>query len=226
MHSDLIKIIALITIAGPFAVAEDFSFTGSLAADDSVQLFSFTLASTNTITLQTHSYAGGLDQAGAAVSRGGFDPILALFDTTGLLINEDDDGYANVFADAVTGQRWDSYIHTTLAAGTYTIALTQYDNFPNGPDLNDGFSRTGQPQFTSAFGCSSSGFCDRTGNNRTANWEFDVLDTASATAIPEPRMSTLMITGVALIGAWRGRKSGWNFLIHNRKEKFNSSLRK
>ena len=205
MYPNLIKVIALIAIAGPFAIAGDFSFTGSFTADDSIQLFSFTLASTSTITLQSYSYAGGVDQSGAVVPQGGFDPILALFDSAGVLINQNDDGYANVSADSVTGQHWDSYVHTTLAAGTYTVSLTQYDNFPNGPNLDAGFSRTGQPQFTSMFGCSNGGFCDRTGDNRTANWEFDVVDTASATPIPEP--GTWALFGLAMRGLGAGMRT-------------------
>ena len=207
MHFNLIKAILLVTMASPFAVADSFSFTGSLAADDSVQLFSFTLTSASTITLQTYSYAGGLNQSGLVIPRGGFDPILSLFDSAGALINENDDGYANVPADSATGQHWDSYIHTTLAAGTYTVSLTQYDNFPDGPNLGNGFFRAGRPQFTSAFGCSNGGFCDRTSDNRTANWEFDVLDTASAAPVapvPEPGVSTLMTIGIALIGVVQG----------------------
>ena len=115
MHSNLIKIILLATLASPFTVAGEFSFAGSLAADDSVQLFSFTLAA-GTVTLQTYSYAGGMNQAGMVVPRGGFDPILALFNDAGVLINENDDGYNHVSADAVTGQHWDSYVHATMQA--------------------------------------------------------------------------------------------------------------
>lgn len=212
-------------MTGPFAMAEGFSFTGSLAADDSIQLFSFTLASASTATLQTYSYASGLNQSGKVVPRGGFDPILALFDDAGVLINENDDGYANVPADSVTGQHWDSYIRTTLAAGTYTVSLTQYDNFPNGPNLSDGFSRIGQPQFTSTFGCLNGEFCDRTGASRTANWEFDVLDTASAAAIPEPRISVLVLIGIVLLSAYNIRKLRRRYFVHARVENFNSCSR-
>ena len=226
MYLTLIKVVILATAAAPFVVAGDFSFAGSLAADDSLQLFTLTLASNSTITLQTHSYAGGLNQLGGGVPRGGFDPILAVFDSGGVLINENDDGYSNVPADSVTGQHWDSYIQTTLAAGTYTISLTQYDNFPNGPKLGNGFVRMGQPQFTSAFGCSNGGFCDRTGDNRTAHWEFDVVGAASASAVPEPAIPALIVAGMAFIGALRSRRSGRKLSGHTEAKIFNSNVSK
>ncbi len=208
----LVRALSLIIFVGSFATAADFSFSGTFAADDSRQLFSFNLAATSTVTLQTYSYAGGVNQAGMIIPEGGFDPILTLFDSTGLLINENDDGYANVSVDSVTGQHWDSYIHTTLAAGTYTIALTQYDNFPNGSYLSDGFSRMGQLNFTNAFGCLAGAFCDRTGDSRTADWEFDVSGTPSATAIPEPEMPVLVFMSIVFIGAFHRRKPSVKFL--------------
>jgi hypothetical protein len=214
----------LTAMAGRLATASNFSFAGSLTADNSVQLFSFTVAATATVTLQTYSYAGGTNQFGTTVPSGGFDPILSLFDSSGLLINENDDGYANVPADARTGQHWDSYIHTTLAAGTYTVSLTQYDNFPQGSHLSDEFSRAGQPQFTGAFGCSNGEFCDRTGNNRTAGWEFDVQDTASAAAVPESNMSALIFIGIAFMISFRGYKAGWKLFVHARAKNFKLSI--
>ena len=133
-----------------------------------------------------------------------------------MLINQDDDGYANVPADSVTGQHWDSYLRTTLAAGTFTISLAQYENFPNGFNLSDGFSRLGQSNFTNAFGCSNGGFCDRTASNRTGNWDFDILGVNSATAVPvpEPDLPALLATGIAFIGALRSRKFWSNVFIN------------
>ena len=37
---------------------------------------------TSTVTLQTYGYAGGTNAAGQVIAQGGFDPILALFDST------------------------------------------------------------------------------------------------------------------------------------------------
>ncbi len=210
MHFNLIKAFVLIAAAGAVASAASFSFTGSFVTDDESRFFSFTLPSPETVTLRTYSYAGGMNGMGTVSIRGGFDPILSLFTGTGTLINQNDDGDLNVSPDPVTGQYFDSYIHTTLAAGTYTVALTQYENFAIGPNLSYGFSRTGQASFTAAFGCSAGKFCDLTGDNRTANWEFDVSGASSAvdlTAVPEPVTPMLLALGLTGLGLLRRRKT-------------------
>ena len=73
------------------ARADNFSFTGNFAHDDDVQTFNFNVGASSTVTLLTYSYAGsagqslfgGTNSAGVVIPRGGFDAILALFDSTG-----------------------------------------------------------------------------------------------------------------------------------------------
>ena len=149
--------------------------------------------------------SGGVDAAGVTIPRGGFDPILALFDSTGAEINQNDDGGANVPADAVTGKHYDTYLQSTLAPGTYTVSVMEFDNFAIGPNLSDGFTRTGQGDFTAAFGCSEGKFCDvsgvSAGNSRNGNWEFDILGMNSASTttggstVPEPASVGLLLLG-------------------------------
>ena len=45
--------------------ADNFSFTGSFAVDNDVQLFNFSVTAPSTVTLRTWSYAGGTNAAGA-----------------------------------------------------------------------------------------------------------------------------------------------------------------
>ena len=90
--------------------ANDFSFTGTFADHNEVQLFTFSVGAPSTVTLTAWSYAGGTNAAGTVIPRGGFDPILALFDSSGLRINENDDGGSNVAADSVTGQHYDTWL--------------------------------------------------------------------------------------------------------------------
>lgn len=187
--------------------AATFSFTGTFTADDDVQLFDFTVAGASTIALRSYGYGGGTQADGNLVSAGGFDPILALFDNTGLLIAiNDDDTSGTVNADPITTFAWDTYLETTLAAGDYIVAVMQYDNRPGTNTigstlLSDGFKYTDDPFFTAALGgCSNGQFCDTGGNNRTNKWAFDVLNVDSATQVVVPVPAAIWLFGSGLIG--------------------------
>ncbi len=83
---------------------------------------------------------GDLDAAGNVAGRiDDADPQLFLFDAAGNELARDDDGGA--------GQ--DSLITETLAAGTYFVAVTAFNNDPVGPTLDDGFSGGQSQQFRS-----------------------------------------------------------------------------
>jgi hypothetical protein len=169
------------------AKAADFSFRGNFPADDTVQFFNFTVNTGSDITLRSLSYAGGTQADGTVISRGGFDPILSLFDaSTGTRIAQNDDGDAsNVGIDPVTEQTYDTFLQTSVNPGQYTVAVSQYNNFA-GDNLSDPFFKAGQRNFTATFeGCSASQFCDATGDSRTNFWAFDILNVNLATA-PQP----------------------------------------
>jgi hypothetical protein len=78
-------------------------------------------------------------------------------------------------------------------AGTYTVAISQFDNFAVGPNLSNGFLQS-NPNFTAIY-CSNGQFCDVTGNNRTSAWAFDILNVDTA-AVPEPM--TILGSAIAL----------------------------
>jgi len=202
------KFICVFVALAVSAFADNFSFTGSFTQDDQVQVFSFSVGATSNVTLETLSYAGGVNAAGQTIAEGGFDPILALFDSTGAEIGQNDDGGPSVPADSVTGQHYDTFLNIgTLTAGNYTVTIQEYDNFANGPNLSDGFSRTGQGNFTSAAfgGNGPGGFYDVTGTQRDNQWAFDILGVNSATTItpptpsatPEPGSILLLASGAA-----------------------------
>lgn len=180
---------AAVMMSAP-AAADNFSYTGTLSNPNQVLLFNFVVGAPSTVTLRTYSYAGGTNAAGTVISRGGFDPILALFDSTGARINQNDDGGAAVPADAVTGEHFDTFLQSLLNPGTYTVSVMAYSNFSIGPNLSNGFTNTGN-------------FTDVTGNQRTNAWAFDVLNVASAIqvgGVPEPATWMLMLLGFGAIG--------------------------
>jgi hypothetical protein len=188
-----------------YAATQNFSFTGNFSGDADVQLFNFTIGSTSNVTLRSYSYAGGTMADGTVISAGGFDPILALWDGAGNLIEDHDDGPDPVPADPVTGVHYDTNLTLlSLPAGSYTASIAQYHNFAAGTNLSDGFTKS-NAFFTAAFGCSNGQFCDVTKDNRTSFWAFDVLGVDSAvapppTVTPLPASLPLMLTGLLGVG--------------------------
>lgn len=190
----------VLSVSSAIASAANFSFTGEFQYDNDVQLFSFTVGSTSEISLRSWSYAGGVNAAGQTIDRGGFDPILALFDSNGNRIGQQDDaGCPNVAADSVTGVCWDTFFTTTLEAGRYTASIQQYDNFST-PSLATGFVRDGieNRQFRN-------GFVDAAGDRRNAFWAFDILNVNAAELPPEepgevPEPGSIALLSAALLG--------------------------
>lgn len=176
------------------AWAANVSFTGSLAGDNDVQLFSFTLAADADVTVRTWSYAGGVNAAGGTIAAGGFDPVISLFLGSGsgaVLLASDDDGLG-VAIDPATGAARDALLAlTSLPSGTYTVALSQFANFALGPTLGDGF-----------LGEVSSGF-----DGRSAAWALDILGADTAASVPEPNALALALLAVALMAGTLVRRT-------------------
>ena len=74
-----------LAIATPGASALEFDFSGTFQNDNDVQFFSFSISATTTVTAFSSSWLSG-------DSGLGFDPILALWDSSGNLIEQQDDG--------------------------------------------------------------------------------------------------------------------------------------
>lgn len=157
--------------------------------DDDVVLIPFSVASTSTVTIQTTSFAVG-----------GFEPVLALYDGSGNLLLLDSTGgtvpsnCGSRAIDPVSGFCLDAFIQGSLNPDNYTIALTEWDNIPNGPTLADGFPQTGNGNFTGPEFLGSPGsFILFDGTQRGSNWALDVNGVPS---VPEPGTAALVMFGL------------------------------
>jgi MBG domain (YGX type) len=189
----LFCVIIVITLFSSVCFAGDFSFTGGLTDVNQVQYFTLTVASGSKVVIQSYSYGGGTNVAGAQIQRGGFDPAIALFHGTSssaTLYNTGDDEYgcAQGVRDSVSNVCYDVYWEATsqlteasgavvtFEPGIYVLALTNYGNFANGVTLGDSFSNTG-----SAFTCAgvartvvAGAFTDCLGSARDGHWALDI----------------------------------------------------
>ena len=195
MKYNLLLAAAVLAISSTPATAADFSFAGTLSDPNDVLFFDFDVGSLSDVTLRTYSYAGGVNAAGQAISAGGFDPILSLYDlSSGLRVGQNDDGgCSNVGSDPTTGRCWDTFLQSSLAAGSYRVAVTAFSNFGPG-SLSGTFNNTG------SF------------DGRSANFAFDVLNVGSASgpgagAVPEPATWALFILGFGAVGGALRRRS-------------------
>jgi hypothetical protein len=207
-HLCLFSSLLLALLLPQAALASPVSYAGTFTSDDKVQLFTFQVGISGTVTLRTFGYAGGVDDAGDTIAAGGFDPVLTLYDGSGMFLETNDDGPCGVVGqDATTGNCFDSYMSLLLEAGSYTLALTEADNLPLG-DLPDSFSQVGNGNFTCPeFLGQAGGFCDASPSQRSANYEVDIsTPNAGLSPTPEPAPFLLLLTGCVLVFCLRNRR--------------------
>ncbi len=153
---------AFLFVLAAAPVAAQTPFTGTLPTDNQVELFTLTLNSSESITIQTYSYAGGTVNS-TVFSAGGFAPTAFLFDGQGNVLTLTNGTSSQVGQDPTTGNSDDLYFQDTLGPGTYTLALAVYNNRPVDTAVADGFVQNVNPGFTCQETLVIGGnFCDAT----------------------------------------------------------------
>ena len=182
------------------ANATTISYTGQFAHDNDVALINFTVAALSNVELRSWSYAGGVNAAGQTIARGGFDPIIELFNSAGQQIGGQDDvldtgSCRTVAQDSVTHQCWDVDYVIKLAAGSYTVSLQQYNNYSVSANLADGFYYQGSQNQNFR-----NGFVDEADVKRNGAWALDLVNVAPAVSASVPEPASLSLMGAALVG--------------------------
>ena len=167
-----------VTLFAP-AILSASTLSGDFTADDNVELIPISILGLSQVTIQTTSFA-----------TGGFEPVLTLYDPSGNLLFQDANGGTEPSGcgaratDPVSGFCLDAFIQGILnVPGTYTLALTEWDNIPSGPTLADGFPQTGNGNFTGPeFTGNPGSFLLFNGAQRTSDWALQI----DVAPIPEP----------------------------------------
>ncbi len=190
------------------AAATDFDFFGSFTKDDDVARFYFSVGSASTVTVFSSSW-----------DDGGFDPILAIWDSAGDLLYQQDDGglTGSETSNAVSYDYgvWDSYYTVSLPAGSYSATIAQFDNFFDhgvGANISLGFRHSGNPNFTFDEGYGTAPFFNgvqSSTDTRTGTFAFHILnvDSASGGVVPDAS-SSLALLSLAFAGlGWARRQT-------------------
>jgi hypothetical protein len=180
--------LAVLVLGAEVARADTFSFTGTLAAPESVQFYSLDLSTSETVTLQTYGFGGGTNAAGTPISPGGTDPFLAIFSGTGSGATILTDASLNPFGTSLDVSNYPSFAGCP-PAGAPTIGGSAQcgDVAMNLPSLAAGIYTVvladGEYQANAIFdnGTLGEGFVDFTGGNATP---------------PAPQFCNILINGV------------------------------
>jgi hypothetical protein len=186
--------------------ALDFDFSSNFTKDNDIALLDFTVGLDSTITIFSSSWGDDSVPYGY-VPEGGFDPILAIWDSSNSLVADQDDGL-NVGSTVSNGVVYnhgvfDTFFDVFLTAGNYTASITQFDNFAIGSNLSDGFQHENNPNFTFDQDFGTAPFFNGVWSDedpRTGDWAFHILNVESAIGpgapVPEPASILLLSAGL------------------------------
>jgi PEP-CTERM motif len=206
---------AMLAFGASAAFADSASFVGTLTSPEDFFSVTLTIPSDGDLALQTYGFGGGTNQAGTLIAPGGTDPFVGLFFGTGggaTFINGtslDLTNYSSFmgcppansvsnFGGTTCGDV--TMLFSSLAAGTYTVLLSDGQFIPNaaigaGTTLGDGFS-----DFTGGQFCNTADFTNGVETdcpNVSGAYALDII-TNSTPTVPEP--SSLLLLGTGLFG--------------------------
>jgi len=209
--------------------ANAVSYTGTLSNSTDVFSLVFTVggAGSQTVSIQTWGFGGGLNAAGQAIPAGGFDPFIGLFLSTGSSATILTDGIGDPFGTSDVLSNFASFagcppggtvdiggavcgditMSLSLLPGTYTLVLSDGANIANAV-FDNGTLGEGFTDFTGGAFQTCNGV-DANGNpvcvTDTANWAFD-LTMGGTAPTPEPASLLLFGSGLLGLGWWQRRK--------------------
>ncbi len=159
-----------------------FNVTGNISYHNDVVFIDFSLDNDATdVRVWTDSFQSGTN----------FDPITALWDGAGNLINENDD---NSSINPATQSTYDSgFALDFLAAGDYTFSIATYNNYALGSTVSDGFRYDAAAPILLSDWCQPANDC-----NMGSYWSvwLDGVDSASGGGTPVPAPSPLLLMGL------------------------------
>jgi hypothetical protein len=203
-------------LLGQAAFGGTASYTGTLNSPEDSATFTVDLANPGTLELQTWGFGGGTNAAGTVISAGGFDPFVGVFSGTGdsaVLVDGTSDVLSNYgsytgcppagMVDIGGDTCGDVNMSFSLAAGTYTVLLTDAEYIPVATFETDGMLGDGFYDFTAGVFQTCNG---NTCITPTANFALDITTPDSVAATPEPRTMWFAGIGVVLLASARRRQ--------------------
>jgi len=215
------------------ALAYSTSYTGTFTDFTNAYGASFSIAgpSTETVTVQTYGFGGGVNAAGDTTTAGGFDPFIGLFSGSGAGAAIQADAFADPYGTSDVPGNYASVtkcpaagnqgivgsvcgeimMSLTLGAGNYTVYLSDAAYIPsavfdNGT-LVKGFTDLKRGAFQT---CNIDSGSDYMCATDTGNWAFDVTTTINVVSTPESGSLCLLAVGMLAPAAWTPRKPAWS----------------
>jgi len=219
---------AMLAFGASAALADSSSsFVGTLASPEDFFSVTVTIPSDTDLTLQTYGFGGGTNQAGTLIAPGGTDPFVGLFLGTGssaTFINGtslDLSNYssfigcppansASNFGGTTCGDV--TMLFSSLAAGTYTVLLSDGQFVPNaalgaGATFGDGFSDLTGGQF-----CNIADFTNGVETdcpNTSGAYALDLITNGSP-IMTSPEPSGMLLLAAGLLGVIGIRRRSLN----------------